>query len=98
MPARHFSRYRSRMYSAAAVTQTMVGHYRIEGLLGQGGMGAVFRGFDTRLNRAVAVKMMRRAAGEQEIAVERFIREARAASALNHPNIVTIHDVGETPA
>src|SRR5207253_2896600 len=65
---------------------TTFGHYRLDTRLGQGGMGEVFRAFDTRLNRPVAVKVMR-----QTAAVQRFLREARAASALNHPNIVTIH-------
>jgi predicted ATPase len=74
-----------------------VGPYRVEALIGAGGMGQVFRAFDTRLNRPVAVKLMR-TGGNDALAVERFMREARAASALNHPNIVIIHEVGETPA
>jgi len=79
------------------MTGTTLGHYRLEAPLGHGGMGEVFRAFDTRLERPVAVKIMRDSTGEIALAVERFLREARAASALNHPNIVTIHDVGETP-
>jgi tetratricopeptide (TPR) repeat protein len=75
-----------------------LGHYRLDDPIGRGGMGEVFRAFDTRLNRPVAVKVMREYRGELGIAVVRFLREARAASALNHPNIVTIHDVGETEA
>ena len=71
------------------------GHYRLETRLGHGGMGEVYRAFDTRLNRPVAVKVMR-SAEDKELAVARFLREARAASALNHPNIVVIHEVGET--
>src|SRR5215468_7649354 len=71
------------------------GPYRVDALLGRGGMGEVFRAFDTRLGRPVAVKLMA-SGGERSSAVQRFLREARAASALNHPNIVTIHDVGET--
>ena len=59
-------------------------------------MGEVYRGFDTRLNRPVAIKLLRTGDTDQSDIVERFLREARAASALNHPNIVTIHDVGET--
>ena len=73
------------------------GHYRLDGLIGRGGMGEVFRAVDTRLNRPVAVKVMHETSSGLEAAVVRFLREARAASALNHPNIVTIHDVGETP-
>ena len=78
------------------MTRAMLGHYRLGERIGQGGMGEVFRAFDTRLNRPVAVKVMRDAGPRQASAVERFFREARAASALNHPNIVTIHEVGET--
>jgi predicted ATPase len=77
---------------------TIFGHYRVDARIGSGGMGEVFRAFDTRLNRPVAVKLMRDAGLEQTAIVQRFLREARAASALNHPNIVTIHEVGETPA
>ena len=80
------------------MTPTSFGHYRVDGRIGSGGMGEVFRAFDTRLNRPVAVKLMRNAPTEQSDIVQRFMREARAASALNHPNIVTIHEVGETPA
>src|SRR5713226_8547766 len=76
----------------STVTQLAVGAslgpYRIESRLGEGGMGEVFRAVDTRLGRAVAIKIAR----EQFSA--RFEREARAISALNHPNVCTIHDVG----
>lgn len=74
-----------------------LGHYRLDALIGRGGMGEVFHAVDTRLNRAVAIKVMHQSSSGLEAAVVRFLREARAASALNHPNIVTIHDVGETP-
>ena len=79
------------------MTPTSFGHYRVDGRIGGGGMGEVFRGFDTRLNRSVALKLLRGPAREESDTVQRFLREARAASALNHPNIVTIHEVGETP-
>jgi len=65
-----------------------VGPYRIDGKLGEGGMGEVFRAFDTRLRRAVAIKVT------QERFVARFEREARAIASLNHPHICTLHDVG----
>ena len=79
------------------MTPTSFGHYRVDGRIGGGGMGEVFRAFDTRLNRPVALKLLRGPAREESDTVQRFLREARAASALNHPNIVTIHEVGETP-
>ncbi|HEY2014352.1 MAG TPA: protein kinase, partial [Bryobacteraceae bacterium] len=65
-----------------------LGPYRLESKLGEGGMGEVFRAIDTRLGRAVAVKTTR------EQFNDRFAREARAISSLNHPNICTLHDVG----
>jgi tetratricopeptide (TPR) repeat protein len=65
-----------------------LGPYRIEGKLGEGGMGKVFRAVDTRLGRAVAIKIAR------EQFSERFEREARAISSLNHPNVCTLYDVG----
>ena len=71
-------------------------HYRVESLIGRGGMGEVFRAIDTRLQRPVAIKLMRDTKGEGAAAVHRFFREARAASTLNHPNIVIVHDIGET--
>ena len=76
---------------------TTLGHYRLDDAIGRGGMGEVYRAFDTRLNRPVAVKVIRESSGARALTILRFLREARAASALNHPNIVTIHDVGETP-
>ncbi len=80
------------------MTITSFGPYRLDEKIGEGGMGEVFRAFDTRLNRPVAIKVMRGAREGDEVAVQRFLREARAASALNHPNIVIIHEVGETPS
>ncbi|HTS29657.1 MAG TPA: protein kinase [Bryobacteraceae bacterium] len=80
------------LLEAATVTAVSVGAclgpYRIEGKLGEGGMGEVFRAVDTRLGRAIAIKTTR----EQFSA--RFEREARAISALNHPHICTLHDIG----
>ena len=68
-------------------------HYRIESQLGQGGMGVVYRALDTKLNRPVAIKVLPRDTVADPARKQRFVQEARAASALNHPNIITIHDI-----
>ena len=78
-----------------ASARVHLGPYRIEERLGAGGMGEVFRATDTRLHRTVAVKMLRGRGHADAAARQRFRQEACAASALNHPNICTVHDVGE---
>src|SRR6478672_8889478 len=71
-----------------------VTHYRILDRLGEGGMGVVYRAEDTRLGRQVAVKFLSSKLSQDQSAVDRFQREARAASSLNHPHICALYDIG----
>ena len=77
----------------ALTSGSKLGPYEVLSLLGAGGMGEVYRARDTRLGRVVAIKVLPAERMADEDRRRRFVQEARAASALNHPNIVTIHEI-----
>src|SRR5229473_471151 len=72
-----------------------LGRYEIRSLLGVGGMGEVYLAYDTSLRRQVAIKLLPAEFTQNKVRLGRFEREAYAASSLNHPNILTIHEIGE---
>src|SRR5215470_3537825 len=79
----------------AVAKPTSIAHYRILEPLGTGGMGAVYKAYDEKLDRVVAIKVLSAEAVAHEDRRRRFLQEARAASALNHPHILTIYEIGE---
>ncbi len=90
-----YNKVRSNM---SFTTGTILGHYKILGLLGAGGMGEVFKASDTKLDRPVALKILPAHLVADTDRVRRFVGEAKAASALNHPHIITIYEIGEVAA
>src|SRR5215467_15284524 len=74
---------------------TRLSRYEIRALLGSGGMGEVYLAYDTSLRRQVAIKLLPAEFTQNKVRLGRFEREAYAASGLNHPNILTIHEIGE---
>src|SRR5512139_713012 len=78
------------------VAGQLLGHYRVRQRLGSGGMGEVFLAEDTKLDRWVALKLLPKEVAEDPSRRKRFLTEAKAASALNHPNVCTIYEVSET--
>jgi len=83
---------------ADQIVGKQIGHYQVRSLIGRGGMGEVFLAEDTSLGRKVALKLLRGEFTRNEERLRRFQQEARAASALNHPNILTIHEIGQAGA
>src|SRR5207253_4056339 len=75
---------------------TKLGRYEIRSKIGAGGMGEVYLAQDTKLDRKVALKILSADVAAHPDRMKRFVQEARAASSLNHPNIITIHEIGET--
>ena len=74
-----------------------INQYEILSKLGEGGMGVVYRAHDEKLDRFVALKFLPREMSADPAVRRRFVQEARASSALDHPNISTVHEIGETP-
>ncbi|HYG79367.1 MAG TPA: protein kinase, partial [Pyrinomonadaceae bacterium] len=80
----------------AIATGTSLGRYEIRSHLGAGGMGEVYLARDTTLDRVVALKILPREIAADAQRMQRFVQEAKTASALNHPNILTVHEIGES--
>ena len=92
-----FATLASAVGSMARAEGAMVGHYRLGARIGTGGMGVVYRAYDARLDREVALKFLPAYLSASTEAVEQLFAEARAAAALEHPNVCTVHEIGEAP-
>src|SRR5258708_23048795 len=86
----------SRFVPVDARAGTTVGKYKLHELVGRGGMGVVYRGEHVYIGKEVAVKILHEGYGGREESIKRFLREARAASLINHPNIVDVTDFGKS--
>ena len=82
--------------SKSITPNTKIAHYRIVSKIGEGGMGEVYLAQDTKLDRKVALKILPTELAANDDRMRRFVQEAKSAAALNHPNIATIHDIGES--
>src|SRR5437899_12438565 len=80
--------------SSSISAGTKIGRYEIRSQIGAGGMGEVYRALDTELDRTVAIKILPDSLASDQQRLQRFIQEAKSASALNHPHILTIHEIG----
>src|SRR5262252_8083736 len=78
-----------------SMNQSIISHYRIISKIGAGGMGEVYRAQDTKLNRTIALKILPPELAADEDRMRRFVQEAQAAAALNHPHIAHIYEIGE---
>ena len=81
--------------SGTSTTPSTVDNFAIKGLIGRGGMGHVYKGFDTKLDRNIAIKVLHPSRAQDEVSKKRFLRESKTAASINHPSIVTIYQIGE---
>lgn len=81
--------------SGTSTTPSTVDNFAIKGLIGRGGMGHVYKGFDAKLDRDIAIKVLHPSRAQDEVSKKRFLRESKTAASINHPSIVTIYQIGE---